>query len=410
MSDISAPEVFLWQMLEERARRVFDLYGFEEVRTPILERTAVFTRALGEGTDVVQKEMYAFEDRGGRAIALRPEGTAGVMRHVASAGQEAQDARLYYVGPMFRAERPQAGRKRQFHQIGVEAVGTPSPAADAECIALQVQLLRAWGLEGFDLQVHTRGVAEDQPAVREGLKNSLRPHLEQLCPECHKRFEEHPLRMLDCKNPQCQAIVAGIPPVTAHMGEEARRYLDEVMRLLGRLGLSARVNPRLIRGLDYYAHTIWEITHPALGAQDALAGGGRYRIELEGRAIEGVGFAMGVERLVMALQNRGVAAETLRRRPQVWLVSLGDAAREANLVLLQALRARGVACGMELAGRSMKAQMRAANRAGAPSVVIRGDDELAAGVLVVKDMAGGTEEKPAEADWLARWPEAPGAE
>ncbi len=392
MSDICAPEIRIWQGIETVARRVFRLYGFEEVRTPIIERIEVFTRALGEGTDVVQKEMYAFEDRGGRAIALRPEGTAGVIRFICGGGQEWQDARVYYLGPMFRAERPQAGRKRQFHQVGVEAIGAPSPAADVECIALQVHLLREWGLEGFQVHLHTRGMSEDQPAVRAGLQAALRPRIGELCDDCRRRLETHPLRVLDCKQPGCGAIVEALPPVTTFMGEPSRAYLAEVVRLLGRLAIPASVNPRLVRGLDYYVHTIWEITHPALGAQDALAGGGRYRVEMAHKAIEGVGFAMGLERLVVALRNSGrlPAQETALA---VWLVSAGDRAREENLALAQTLRARGVAAGMDVAGRSMKAQMRAANRAAAPWVIIRGDDELAAGVAVLKNMKDGREER-----------------
>lgn len=402
MSDISAPEVHAWQMIEARAREVFRLYGYDEIRTPVIERTSVFTRAIGEGTDVVQKEMYTFEDRGGRPVSLRPEGTAGVIRAICAAGPDATDARWYYVGPMFRAERPQAGRKRQFHQVGVECMGAPSPAADAECIALQLHLLEAWGLAGCELHVHTRGLPEDQAAVRDGLCASLRPQAERLCEECRRRLEAHPLRILDCKNPGCRAVVDGIPPALSHMGPAAREYLDRVVLLLGRLGVGARVDHRLVRGLDYYLHTIWEITHPALGAQDALAGGGRYRIEMEGRAVEGVGFAMGVERVLMALTKSGLNPADLAPRLSAWLVSLGDRAREENLVLLQQLRKAGLACGMDTAGRSMKAQMRAANRAGVPFVAIRGEDEISAGTVVLKDMKTGNEERIAPRDLAGR--------
>lgn len=403
MSDISAPEVRLWQWMEDRARGVFRLYGCEEIRTPILERTEVFTRALGEGTDVVQKEMYAFSDRGGRAVAMRPEGTAGVMRYVAGAVAPGQDARLYYLGPMFRAERPQAGRKRQFHQIGVEMIGAPSPVADAECIALQVQLMEAWGLSGYDVQVHTRGLTEDQAAVRQGFQHSLRPQLDRICEDCRRRFETHPLRILDCKQEACRGIVAGVPPVTSYMSEASRAYLEDVMRLLDAAGVRARVQPLLIRGLDYYVHSIWEITHPALGAQDALAGGGRYRISVAGRDIEGVGFAVGMERVGLAIQASEHPPALASACPAICLVTAGgDASRAANLSFLQRLRKAGIAAVMDTGGRSMKAQMRAADRSGAAWVGIRGEEELAQGRIKLKRLADGSEELATEAETLAR--------
>ncbi len=403
MSDVAPPEVGLWQHIESVARAVFPLYGFEEIRTPILERTSVFTRAIGEGTDVVQKEMYTFDDRGGRQVSLRPEGTAGVIRALCDLGPEFAEARVFYMGPMFRAERPQAGRKRQFHQIGVEALGGASPAADAECIAMQMHLVERWGLGGAVLHVHTRGVAADQAAVRDGLVHAVEPHLDALCEECRRRHATHPLRILDCKNPGCRAVVDSLPPVMSFMAPESRAYLDEVVRRLDSLGVPAQVNPRLIRGLDYYEHTIWEITHAALGAQDALAGGGRYRIELDGRAVEGVGFAMGVERVIMALQGTGVKLEDYRGRPALWLVAVGDRARAENLALAQRLRRNGVAVGLDTSGRSVKAQMRAANRRGAPWVAVRGDDELSSGRCQLKDMAAGTEQSVTVEELLARF-------
>ena len=393
MADLAAPEIALWQRIESEARRLFDLYGYEEVRTPLLERVTVFERSLGDATDVVQKEMYAFEDRGGRRVALRPEGTAGVMRFVASRGQEAQDARLYYLGPMFRGERPAAGRRRQFHQIGAEAVGGPAPAADAEMIALQVHLLQVLGLRGFQLHLNTRGLPEDRAVVAEGLRAALTPHRERLCEDCRRRLEQNVLRVLDCKQEGCRAIADGLPPVTSFMAEASRAYLEEVAGHLRALEIDVQLNPRLIRGLDYYVHTVWEITHPGLGAQDALAGGGRYRMDLSGRAVEGVGFAMGMERLVMAVQHDVGAAALPAPPAPVWLVSFGAAALRDNLKLAQVLRRRGVRCGLDLGGRSMKAQMRAAGRAGAALVVIRGDSELAKGTFLLKDMASGGQQE-----------------
>lgn len=394
MSDLASPEVHLWQEVEGSARRLLALYGIEEVRTPILEPTGLFIRSLGEGTDVVQKEMYAFEDRGGRSVSLRPEGTAGVIRYLAGLGPEAAGARLYYLGPMFRAERPQAGRRRQFHQLGVELIGPPSPAQDVEAIALQQHLLSAWDLKEARIEINSRGLPAEQAAVSAGLRKALEPHAARLCDDCRRRLKSNVLRVLDCKQEGCRAVAETLPAVTDFMGADSRAYLDEVRRLLDLLELPAVVNPRLVRGLDYYQHTIWEIRHPALGAQDALAGGGRYRIEWEGAAIEGVGFAAGLERIVTAVQHdRPASAEAASGKPAAWIVSQGAKALEQNLVLAQMLRRRGVSCGLALDGRSVKAQMRAANRSGAAFAVIRGELEMEKGLIVLKSMKDGTQEE-----------------
>lgn len=391
MSDLAAPEVYRWQRIEEQARRVLEWYGYEEVRTPLLEYTTIFTRSLGDTTDVVQKEMYTFEDRGGRSLSLRPEGTAGVMRYLAGRGPEAEGARLYYLGPMFRCERPQAGRKRQFHQLGAEALGPPQPAADVESLALQMQLLAAWGLEGCALEINTRGQPEDRAAVAAGLARALEPRRDGLCEDCRRRLQANVLRVLDCKQEGCRRLTESLPPVTEFMSVEARRYLDEVMRLLARLHIPARVNPRLVRGLDYYVHTVWEIVHGALGAQNAVAGGGRYRMTLGEKTLEGVGFAVGLERVAAALPPAEAGA-TGRPAP-VWLVSVGDRALEENFELAQTLRQRGCACGLVLRPGSPKSQMRAAHRAGAVRVVIRGDREMERGTFLLKNMQDGTQQE-----------------
>jgi histidyl-tRNA synthetase len=408
MSDVAAPEVCLWQHLEAKARRVFSLYNLDEIRTPILERQDVFHRALGEATDVVQKEMYAFEDRGGRRIALRPEGTAGVMRHLSAVGDPGADARLFYWGPMFRAERPQAGRRRQFHQVGVEWMGPARPAADVECIALQVHLLREWGLDGFSVQVNTRGAPEDHAAVVQGLKDALTSRQgEGWCDDCRRRMDTNPLRVLDCKQEACRALADLLPPVTSWMSGASRDYLDEVLRLLDGLGIRATSAPRLIRGLDYYQHTIWEITHSALGAQDALSGGGRYGIRMGGRNLEGVGFAIGIERVVLALTALGIRPESYRAAPAAWLVTAGERLEADALGLAQTLRSRNVACGSDRGGRSVKAQMRAAHRAGAAWVVLLGEAEKARGVVILKNMASGEQEEIDPAALPARLAVAP---
>lgn len=393
MSDLASPEIHLWQHVEDVARQVLARYSFEEVRTPILERTSVFQRTLGDTTDVVRKEMYSFTDRGDRDLTLRPEGTAGVIRHVAGRGQDAQDARLYYLGPMFRSERPQAGRRRQFHQVGVEAVGAPCPAADAEMIALQAHLLSAWGLKGFQMEVNTRGLPEDRERVAIGLRNAVAARLPDLCDDCRRRHEENPLRILDCKNAQCREVVAGLPPVSTYMGDEARAYLEDVMQLLNRLEIPVTENPRLVRGLDYYVHTVWEVTCAELGAQDALAGGGRYELTFGNKTVEGVGFAVGMERVMAALMEQGANPADLAEQPVVWLISHGRDAFEENMILMQTLRMRGVSCGMDLQGRSTKAQMRAANRVRCRYVIIRGEHEMEEGTFQLKNMEDGVQEE-----------------
>lgn len=392
MSDIAAPEVRLWQRIERLARDVFERYGFEELRTPVVEFESVFTRSIGETTDVVQKEMYVFE-KGGRRLALRPEGTAGVMRHAAGRGaQETDGARWYYVGPMFRSERPQAGRKRQFHQCGVECLEPPSPLVDAEILALQVDLLRAWGLGDCEVRLNTRGEAGERMRVAAGLRAALAPREADLCEDCRRRISENVLRVLDCKNEACRAIVAALPPTTDFMGAASRTYLAQVAAHLDALGVAYRIDPLLVRGLDYYEHTVWEIASTSLGAQNAVAGGGRYRMNLGGRELVGVGFAIGLERVVGVLQALGRDQRLIAPPPpRIWLVGLGDEALKRNLALMQELRGMGLVCQMAYAG-SMKSQLRAANKSGAAWVVIRGDDELANGVAALKNMGSGEQE------------------
>lgn len=387
MSDISFPEVAAWQHLESASRQVLHRYGFQEVRTPLLERQDVFIRSLGETTDVVQKEMYTLEDRGGRRLALRPEGTAGVIRHVAGLGQDGANARLYYMGPMFRAERPQAGRKRQFHQVGVEAIGDPDPVRDAEVIALQVEVLREAGLKDVEVSLNTRGTAEDQRNVQSGLREALEPFRADLPEESRNRMDGNILRVVDAKDEASQAVLEQIPPVTTWMSTESLEYLDEVGGRLEDLKIPFSLKPRLVRGLDYYEHTIWEISHASLGAQDALAGGGRYAISMGNRTIRGVGFALGMERTLMALAAEGQAVKP--SGPDLFLASLGEAAHRENLKFMQALRGQGVHVRMDLHLRNMKKQMNEANRLDASWVGIRGDAELEQGVLQLKNMDTG---------------------
>lgn len=400
MADLASPDIEAWQKLEALAGQVMYLYGFSEVRTPVVERRAVFEHSLGNTTDVVQKEMYQFEDAGGRSLVLRPEGTAGVIRHIASLGQDGRSSRVYYSGPMFRRERPQAGRRRQFHQIGAEAIGDPNPHADAEMIALQAHLLHAWGLRGFTLRINTRGLPEDRAAVQRAMREQLEACKNKLCEDCQRRVGTNVLRVLDCKNPSCRSVVAALPPMTSFMSEEARNYLEEVLRVVRRLELSVEVDPILVRGLDYYQHTVWEISHPGLGAQDAIGAGGRYGIEFAGREIPGVGFAMGVERILMALAAEG-SMPVPSNGGGVWIVGMDKDLRDVHLQLAQTLRMRGVACGVDLSGKSVKAQMRTAGRAGARLVILHGAAEQEKGTYQLKDMETGEQKEVSMSELMA---------
>lgn len=392
MSDICAPGIYLWRMMEERARTVFNSYGYEELRTPVLEKIDVYQRSLGETTDVVKKEMYSFKPSK-HMLAMRPEGTAGTIRYLAGRGEEGLNARVFYIAPMFRYERPQAGRKRQFHQVGVEATCEPNPLADAECIAMQKQLLDAWGLSGSKIQISTRGEASDRKPVADGLRAALQEHINDLCPDCQRRIDENVLRVVDCKNESCQKVVDQIPTAIEFMSDSSRAYLDQVIQALDNMGVEVTINPKLIRGLDYYVHTVWEISHASLGAQDALAGGGRYEIGLGRKKIPGVGFGVGFERAIMALEANGITAEQFAPEGGCWLVSLGEVALAENMKLASMLRAKGIRCGMELGVKSMKSQMRKASRSNAETVIIRGDDELEKGVALVKDMKEGSQKE-----------------
>lgn len=389
-SDLWDAEIGDWLALEAAARRVFSAYGYGELRTPVFERTEVFVRSLGDETEVVQKEMYTFADRGGRSLTLRPEGTAGVIRAVANSGLgQGDEKRVFYMGPMFRGERPAAGRRRQFHQVGVEAVGPRDPVLDAECIAMFVQFLDEIGVSGARVQLNTRGLGEDRARVAAALREFFAPRVGEMCEDCQRRLDTNVLRMLDCKAESCRGIVAGAPNMIDLVGDESREFFARVCRCLDQLGVDYELAPRLVRGLDYYIHTVFEVTHSGLGAQDALAGGGRYSIVPPGatKPVDGVGFAAGMERLLMARQSLGVAVPP-RAEADVYVVSLGETSVAPGLVLARDLRQAGLGLRVraETAGRSMKAQMRTANRLGARLVLIQGESELAAGEVVCKNM------------------------
>jgi histidyl-tRNA synthetase len=388
-SDIWEPEVSEWLLLEQSARNVFPRYGFSELRTPVFEQTSVFVRGIGNETEVVQKEMYTFEDRGGRSLTLRPEGTAGVMRAILNSGfSEGDERRVFYMGPMFRGERPAAGRKRQFHQVGCEAVGRASPLADAEMVAMLWDYLQSVGLDDGRLLINTRGTAEDRVTAATTYREFFESHAGKLCEDCRRRLETNVWRILDCKVESCRPVVDQAPAMTDLLSPESCAFFSRVCQALEGMGVSYEVAPRLVRGLDYYEHTVFEVTHAGLGAQDAVAGGGRYRLYLPGlkNPVEGVGFAAGMERLIMARESRGLGSAA-RQDADAYVVCLGLEALVPGQVLGKTLRDAGLRVIVETLGdRSMKAQMRAANKSGARFCLILGESELEQATVSCKDM------------------------
>ena len=375
------------------ARRVAATYGFDEWSTPIFEDTRVFSRSLGETSDVVSKEMYSFPDRGGEALTLRPEGTAGVCRALVSNGlTQSLPQKVFYAGPMFRYERPQKGRYRQFHQIGAELIGAAEPLADAEAIALARDVLSGLGLaDRVVLELNTLGDAESRAAWREALVGFLRGGRDALSPESRLRLARNPLRILDSKSPEDQALLEGAPMIDAYLSEPARAFWDGLRRALDGFGVAFRENPRIVRGLDYYSHTAFEFTTDALGAQGTVIAGGRYDglvAEMGGPPTPAIGWAGGIERLAMLL------AEPPAAEAPVAVVPIGEAAQAQAVKVLQSLRAAGIRAEAAYRGNA-KRHFERANRIGAAMAVILGDDEVARGTVQLKDLASGAQSEVA---------------
>ncbi|HXG53447.1 MAG TPA: histidine--tRNA ligase [candidate division Zixibacteria bacterium] len=409
-SDVLPGDVETWQVVEEQARKMFAAYNFSEIRIPILEKTELFTRSIGETTDIVEKEMYTFADRDakGSLLTLRPEGTAGVVRaYVENELYKTEPVRkLFYVGPMFRRERPQKGRMRQFHQIGAEALGRSDPFIDAELLLLLNDFFAAVGVGGASLQLNSLGCVRCRPPYREALQKYLREREAQLCFNCRQRIERNPLRVLDCKEPGCTEKTRNAPSILEHLCEACREHLEAVQRLLGAADVAFALNPRMVRGLDYYCRTAFEWISDQLGAQNAIAAGGRYDglvHDLGGPSIPGVGFAIGVERLVLLLKLKGPHGP---RGPALYVVAIGRRAREWVFPLVRSLRRQGLTVEMDGEEKSLKSQMRRADKLKAETVLIVGDDELARGRLIVRDMRKQRQEEiaaeRAEAELLAR--------
>lgn len=403
--DVFGGEAGVFSLIEDTARKVFGFFGFEELRTPILEEKELFTRALGPETDVVQKEMYEFEDRSKTRLALRPEGTAGVVRaYLENNFDKTQGlAKFFYMGAMFRSERPQAGRLRQFHQIGVEQLGAESPYADAETIHCLALFLDRVGARGYRLKLNNLGTFEEREHFKQTLRKYFTPEKDRLCEDCRNRLEKNVFRILDCKVESCRALIRKSPPITGHLSAESRSHHQTVCGALEAAGVSYEQDAYMVRGLDYYTKTVFEVSHPKLGAQDAVAAGGRYDTLIEsfgGPKTGAVGFAVGLERLAMCL----AAPEESRRdyEDSIFIATLGEAAFQKGFQILSRLRANNIKAVMDFSSKSLKGQMRSADRHRCRTVMIFGDTELKDGSCVIKNMADGTQEARPVEDYLAQ--------
>lgn len=390
--DLLPPETAVWAAVESTARRVFATYGYGEIRTPVLEPTELFVRTVGETTDIVGKEMYSFEDRKGRGLTLRPESTAPVVRAFVQRGllNEPLPVKLFYIGPQFRYERPQKGRYRQFSQIGAELIGDAGPHSDGEVIVMLVRFLEELGFSDLTVLLNTVGDEESREAFRGALRGYLEPFRDRLGEDSRRRLEANPLRILDSKAPAERELLAGAPRLDAHLSAASREHFDGVRAALERSGIAFTVEPRLVRGLDYYTRTVFEIVSAGLGAQDAIVGGGRYDglvAELGGPPLEAIGFAIGEDRLIEVLPES--FRESVTQPPPVLMVPVGEASRAAAADLAEEIRQLGRAVLTDFSGRSVKAALKQANRRGIRHVALLGEEERASGQVSLKDLETG---------------------
>ncbi len=400
--DILPEEQQYWRRIESVFQRLADVYGYEKLTLPVFEETALFQRGVGETTDIVEKEMYTFEDKGGNSMTLRPEFTAGVVRSYIQNGMASRTnpVRVWSAGPVFRYERPQAGRYRQFTQFNVEAFGEIDPALDFEVMSLAWQLYDELQFRNLSFQINSIGCPACRPGYLEQLKSYYRKNLRVVCDDCKSRLDKNPLRLLDCKNAQCQPVIQSAPAMNAHLCVECgdhfktlRGYLDDMKR-------PYEINSRLVRGLDYYTKTVFEVWAEGIGAQNAVCGGGRYDGLIEmlgGKPTPGIGFAAGLERIVLTMQNQGVKVDPVPA-PRVYFAPQGDAAKRISVRIITELRMRGIESVIGFGGRSFKALMREANRRGVRLVCILGEEEISQNVCQLKDMeTGGQKSVPLDA-------------
>ena len=394
--DLLPDESYKWQYIEKKLREITRLFDFREIRVPIFEHTELFLRGVGDTTDVVQKEMYTFLDKGERSITLRPEGTAGVARSFIENGLASgpQPTKMYYLSfPVFRYEKPQAGRLRQHHQFGVEMFGAKDATADAEVISLALAVFRELGVGNLSLNINSIGCKNCRPAYNAALVEYFSARKEELCETCRERLEKNPLRILDCKADACKAIAADAPHMVDHLCEECAAHFEALKSHLSGMGIAYAVNPFIVRGLDYYTKTVFEIISGEIGAQGTVCGGGRYDgliAQLGGPELPGIGFGMGMERLLLVMEAAGAA---IPEPPalDVFVCTTGGDTRSFGFQLMSRLRAGGISADMDHAARSMKAQFKYANKLGARYVAVAGEDEIARGVVKLRNMASGEE-------------------
>ena len=386
-------EAYKWHYVENIARETAAQFGFKEIRTPMFEHTELFLRGVGETTDIVTKEMYTFDDKGGRSMTLRPEGTAGVARCFIENGlqQGVMPMKAYYIASVFRYEKPQNGRLREHHQFGVECYGSDSPSADAEVIALAATLLKKVGLTQIELNINSIGCAKCRAEYNKALKEYIGANLHLMCGQCQARFEKNPLRILDCKEEKCKEITKNAPKILDYLCDDCKAHFEKVQQILKSMGIAFKVNSGIVRGLDYYTRTVFEFVSTDIGAQGTVCGGGRYNRlveEVGGKPTPAVGFGMGLERLLLVLEN----TDNLKAEPEcidVYVASLGEAAQDAARKIVMDLRENGVKAENDIMDRGIKAQMKYADRVGAKYVVVIGDEELQNGVVNIKNMQNG---------------------
>ena len=393
MNDVLPDEAPWWNRLESVTREVFSTYGYREIRVPLLERTQLFKRAIGEHTDIVEKEMFSFEDRDGQSLALRPEATASIVRAAISNGLlHNQKHRLFTIGPMFRGERPQKGRYRQFYQVDAEAFGYSGPEVDAELILMTARMWQLLGISRVRLEINSLGTAEARARYRDLLREYFRGHYSQLDADSQRRLEGNPLRILDSKNADMAQLIAAAPLLTDHLDDESTAHFERLKKLLESGGVAYTVNPRLVRGLDYYSRTVFEWVTDAMGSQNAVCSGGRYDglvTQLGGEATPAIGWAMGMERVILLMQELGCQVPV--EQPDVYVVMAGESALARGLQLAESIRtaAPGLKIETDLGGGSFKAQFKRADKSGAHVAVVLGDDEVARGEASVKPLRGG---------------------
>ncbi|MET3682511.1 histidyl-tRNA synthetase [Alkalibacillus flavidus] len=405
--DLLPEQTKKWQVIEHTLKQLADRYHYHEIRTPMFERTELFQRGVGDTTDIVQKEMYTFQDRGGRSLTLRPEGTASVARSYVQHkmhGNAEQPTKLYYLGPMFRYERPQQGRTRQFTQFGIEAIGSADPAIDAEVIALAMDSYRDLGLRSLKLVLNSLGDQESREAHRQALVDHFKPHADELCADCQMRLEQNPLRLLDCKVDQDHPSMQDAPSILEYLNDYSSQYFEDVKKHLDYMGIDYVVDETLVRGLDYYTHTAFEIMSEAegFGSITTLSGGGRYNgliQDIGGPESSGIGFALSIERLIMALDAEGIDLQN-DDELDCYVVTMGDEAKFAGSQLVYQLRQAGYKVDQDYLDKKMKAQFKAADRYAATYAVVIGESEMEQGVATIKRLADG-EQKTVAIDQIA---------